>query len=276
MKDFSENITDHKSLDEYLNRLIRWREKVAMILVDHNTGKILYERCADELFPLASITKIMSAYCFMNMIGNNDSVLKEFVTIDKETAALSADPNCSAYEHMREGERYSVDFLLRMMLVPSSCASALALAKHFFGTEKVMVCQMNEYAEEIGLSGHFVCPGGIDPRNQCSARDLSVLAGKLISSYPQILAYTSQRSIILKGTEYQTTNHIIRSGQFDGMDGLKTGTSPEAGCCFVGTASCCRHRVISVVLNAQQKKESFESTKILLRYGLDISDENKN
>ena len=276
MTDFSESITDHKSLDEYLNRLIRWREKVGMILVYYNSGDVLYERCTDELFPTASLTKIMSAYCFMNMIGNNDSVLNESVTFDKEAADLSADHTCSAYEQIREGERYSVDFLLRMMLVPSSCASALALAKHFFGTEKAMVCRMNEYAKKMGLSGHFECPSGIDPRNQCSVRDLSVLAERLISSYPQILGYTSQRSVELKGTVYNTTNRILRSGQFKGMDGLKSGSSLEAGIGFVGTASRSGHRVISAVLHTQETKECVGATIALLRYGLGVSDENKN
>ncbi|MBQ7680180.1 MAG: D-alanyl-D-alanine carboxypeptidase [Butyrivibrio sp.] len=253
---------------ERLNELSRWRTQISFLLEDYNTGTVYYERNAGVKRPIGSITKLMIAYLCAVRINEDERILAELVTIDRQAAEVSHDMGRSAYEQMEEGEQYTVEALMEMMLVASSCASTYALVKHILGSEETAVAQMNEAAARMRLSGHFVDITGVSPYNECSARDLAILARRLIAEFPQIFTYTARREVLFRGDVYRSSSSLIRDDMMPGMDGLKSGTLLEAGMCYLGSAVYNGHRVISVVLNAQDKTERDAETAALLEYGL--------
>ncbi len=256
-----------------LNTLSLWREDISFLLMDHDTGNILYERNADKPRSIGSITKMMTAYVLMKYIFSNNKHLKESVTIDEETALISGSPQYSGGEYMKKGDSCPAEVLLSLSLVSSSCAATVALVKHFFKSQESFVEIMNEEAKNMNLTCDFKDVIGINPGTSASARDLAIICSNIIRDYPQILYYTSMKQVSFQGRDYQNTSALLRNNTVKGLDGFKTGTTPLAGNCYVSTAKRKNHRMISVVLNAQESDERYNETECLLEYGLARSDE---
>ena len=257
-----------EQLDDQLNIYSLWREDISLLLKDYNTGEILYERNADKVRPIGSITKIMTHYVLAKKIFTGKNRLNELVKIDKETSDMSMDPRFSGGEYLAAGESYPVEILMKLSLVVSACASTTALVRHFYGSEENMVMEMNKEAKALNLSGHFEDVIGTNPNSIASAKDLAIISENMIRNYPKILEITSESSVHFNNQEYSCTSRILRDGEINGLDGLKTGTTPSAGKCYLATAARRNHRVISVVLNAQENEERYNETIALLEYGL--------
>lgn len=262
-----------ESIDNKLKFISRWREDVTFFLLDYDTNEVLYERNSDVLRTIGSMTKLVSAYVLLEEKLTTPEAWDEIITIDPESCEISNNTNFSAYEQFKENERHTARTLLTMCLVPSGCASTLALVKHFYGSEKAFIEHMHEQTKKIGMNATFCDCFGTNPGNKCSARDLGKLAYNLISRHPEILEITSMRSVQFHYVEYVNTSRLIYKNMVPGMDGLKSGTTLVSGNCYLGTAKRDGHRVISVVMNAQSVNEQFDETKELLEYGLSLKNE---
>ena len=257
-----------EQLDESLSSYTDWRSDVCFFLQDYDTGEILYERNADRKCPIGSITKLMTAYSLMKRFLYDASRLNEITVIDAETARMSNDRDFSGNEQFKAGEKVSLEQLLKLALISSACSSAVALVKHFYKEPAEFVGQMNRDASELSIDASFADCFGIDPHNQGSARGIAGLGAAVISDYPWILYITAQKAVSHHGIEYPSTSILLKEDAVDGLDGLKTGTTNCAGACYLSTAQRRGHRVIAVVLNAQNEWERQMVIMDLLEYGL--------
>mgnify|MGYP002869699893 CR=1 FL=1 len=131
---------------------------------------------------------------------------------------------------------------------------------------------MNELAQRIGMDAHFEDFTGLSPYNSCNAIGTAKLGEAIFRDHPEILTYTSMKSVMLKGISYPNSSLFVsRDCYVQGVDGLKTGTTLCAGYCYLATAKRDDRRVISVVLGALGREELYEETAGLLEYGLEQS-----
>ncbi|WAA12307.1 serine hydrolase [Fervidibacillus halotolerans] len=256
----------------------------AAILIDGETGKILYEKNADELLGVASMSKMMTEYLVLEAIHEGRISWDQEVTINEYIHKLSAAPGLSNVG-LTQGEKYTVQELYEAMAIHSGNAAAVALAEVISGTETNFVKLMNEKAEELGLGDyHFVnstglnnssllgnYPEGTDENdeNQMSARATAKLAYRLIHDFPEVLQTASKSELAFRdGRIYKNFNWMLPGliYEYEGMDGLKTGSTDFAGYCFTATAERNGKRFISVIMNTASQKERFAETEKLLNY----------
>lgn len=259
------------------------------ILVDAGTGKILYEKNADLKLPPASMTKMMTEYLVLEAINNGDISWDTTTQIGDYPYSISSDPTFSGIGLIQD-KNYTVRQLYEGMAIISDNATTIALAELIAGSEGEFVKMMNEKAEEMGMTDYqFVnstglsnsdlgenYPAGTDPNadNLMSAKSAAILAYNLVNDYPEVLEFSSTMRSELDGRPLENLNwmlpwednNFVQYG-FDGVDGLKTGWTSEAGYCFTGTAEQDGRRVITVVMRTDSKGERFVETKKLMEYG---------
>ena len=224
------------------------------ILIEASTGKVLYEKDADKKLAPASLTKIMTMLLTMESLESGKINYNDKVLISKNAASMGG-----SQIFIEANSRVSVKDLIRGISIASANDAAVALAEKIGGTEANFINMMNDKAKELGLSNTtFKNPHGLDEDgHMTTARDLSIIAKELVK-HKDILKFTSTYE------EYMTkpngekfwlvnTNNLIRF--YDGMDGLKTGYTPKAGYCLVGTANKNDMRLISVVMNEKEKED---------------------
>lgn len=263
-----------QQLEDNLNQLDLWREDMSYLLTDFETGQILYERNKEIVRPIGSITKVMTIYVMADKIFKENR-LQELVTIDKDVDKMSRDKNYSGHELFIDGEQWSVETLLNMSLIASGCASTVALARHFYKTDEACIKKMNEVAANLNMSAHFEDVIGVNPNSVASAQDLVILCKEIVNKYPEILSITSKKKYIFKNKIYVSATDLIYTGEIRGMDGLKTGSSSQAGKNILATAARDGKRVIAIVLNSQEYSTRDKETQLLLEYGLARIDESK-
>ena len=238
------------------------------ILIDNETGEVLWERNADAKREIASMTKIMVAYLTYEALDEGRITFGTKVPISDEVRAFS---NNTVYSNLPfdEEKDYTVEEVLDAFMCYSSCAAGPALGELLYGTEEDCVAAMNEKAKEMGLDATFTLTydDGI-----MSARTTAKMVRAIVQDYPQILACTSQVTFEFGGKTYNTTNKLLTGewGDIGVVDGMKTGTSPNAGFCFAATSSKDSARLISVVMNAASRDDRFNDSAELLSYGLDF------
>jgi D-alanyl-D-alanine carboxypeptidase (penicillin-binding protein 5/6) len=231
----------------------------AAILIDSNSGEVLYGKNDDARMYPASTTKIMTAILILE---NGD--LSEEVTVSEHAAETQDSPLS-----LKPGEKLTLEDLLYAILVRSGNSAAVAAAEHIAGSEKAFVEMMNRRAKELGATGtHFVNPNGLhDPDHYTTASDLAKIARHAITfdKFNRIVAtghYVLGRSISVENSYISNHNRLL--GSYPGADGIKTGYTNEAGRCLVGSATHDGWRLISVVLNS---KDYVADTAALLDYG---------
>ncbi len=236
------------------------------ILIDSKSGKILYEKNADEARPMASMTKIMSMLLIMEQIDEGNLKYDDKVTISSNAASMGG-----SQVFLQAGEEYKVEALLRTIAVASANDAVVAMAEKIGGSVEAFVEMMNNKAQELGLQNtHFANPHGLDSENHySSARDMAKMAQELLK-YEDILKFTSiYEDYLTKPDGSQiwlvNTNRLVRF--YEGVDGLKTGYTTDAGYCLTATAKKNNFRLISVVMNASSAEERSKDTTTLLTYG---------
>lgn len=256
----------------------------AAILVDAKTGKILYEKNADKLLGVASMSKMLTEYIVLEAIHEGKISWDQEVTINEYIHKLSAAPGLSNIG-LTQGEKYTVKELYEAMAIHSGNAATVALAELIAGTETNFVKLMNKKAKELGLKKyHFVNstglnnenllgnhPEGTDPKdeNKMSARDTALLAFRLINDFPEVLDTSSVPRLKFRdGKVYPNFNWMLEGliYEYEGVDGIKTGSTEYAGYCFTATAERNGKRFISVIMKTKTQKERFEETEKLLNY----------
>ena len=233
------------------------------ILMDAKSGKILYEKNAHEQRPCASITKVMTLLLVMEALDSGKIKLDDVVTTSAHAASMGGSDIW-----LEEGEQMTVDEMVKATVVASANDAAVALAEFVSGTEDDFVRSMNERAKALGMKDTvFMNCNGLDEEGHLtSAYDVAVMSRELIR-HKLIFNYTSIWLDYLRGGETQivNTNKLLRT--YDGITGLKTGTTGDAGSCISATAERDGLSLIAVVLGADSGTARFKDAVTLLDHG---------
>lgn len=264
----------------------------AAILLDAESGKILYQKNPDQVLGVASMSKMMTEYLVLEAIHNKKISWNQKVKINEYVHKLSAAPELSNVG-LTQGEEYTVKELYEAMAIFSGNAATVALAEVIAGTEKNFVSIMNKKAKELGLKDfNFVNStglnnesllgnypsGGPNDENVMSARATAKLAFSLLKDYPEVLKTSSVPRLNFKdGRTYDNFNWMLPGliSEYKGVDGLKTGSTDFAGYGFTATAERNGQRFISVVMKASSKTERFSETRKILDYAFNNFSEEK-
>ena len=241
----------------------------AAIVLDFDTGEILFEYNAREPRAPASMTKAMTAFIVFEEIAAGRLNFDDIVTISSNAARISSSPQYQGVTiPISAGTQHTVDALLHFALLPSSNAAPVALAEHIAGTEEAFVERMNQTAAEIGMWAEFQnAHGSIDQGHLSDAYSFARLAYVFINRHPDILRITGTRSFVFQGTTYNNTNLLLRTRPFAGADGFKTGTTRAAGRNITGTAIRNDRRIIAVQLGAPSQDARYTDIINLLEFG---------
>ena len=240
-------------------------------VMEVTTGQILFEKEGDARAHPASVTKLMTVLLAFEALESGKITLKEEVVTSAHAKSMGG-----SQVFLEEGEVQTVETLLKCVLIASGNDASVALAEHISGTEEAFVARMNEEAERLGMANtHFVdCCGLTDSKEHfTSARDVAILSGELLRRYPQVTEYSDIwmediTHVTRQGSSLFTlanTNKLLRS--YPGCDGLKTGSTSQAGFCLSATARREGIRLVSVVLGAPDSKTRFQEAGDLLNYG---------
>ncbi len=233
------------------------------ILLDVNTGTVLYDKNSDEPLPPASITKIMSFILIFEYMEKGCLKIDDVISASSHAASMGG-----SQIWLKENESMTVDDLLKAAVIASANDAVVALAEAVSGSEEGFVAAMNKKAQELGLKNtHFENASGLDAEGHLSsAHDIAVMSAELMK-HPQIKNYSTVWMESLRGgqTELVNTNKLIR--YYDGATGLKTGTTSLAGCCLSATAERDGLSLVCVIMAAPSSKDRFNDAKKLLDFG---------
>jgi len=237
------------------------------ILIEANSGKIIYEKNKDERVSIASLTKMVAQIIIFEEIEKGNISLDDIVTTSHNASSYGG-----SQIYLEEGEKISVRDLLKGISVASGNDATVAMAEYISGSEEKFVVRMNEVVKRLKLKNtHFVNCTGLDEDNHYSSSyDLSVIARELILNHPQILEFSSiYEDYLRKDTDHPfwlvNTNKLINF--YDGADGLKTGHTDNALYCLAGTAKRDNLRLIGIVLGEEDSKVRNREMMSLLDYG---------
>ena len=256
----------------------------AAILVDAETGAILYEKNADVVLGVASMSKMMTEYLVLEAIKDGSISWDQKVMISEYIHNLSSPNMGLSNVGLTQGEQYTVKELYEAMAIFSANAATSALAEVVGGTEKGFVELMNKKAEELKLGEYkFVNSSGLnnsdllgnhpagnpDDENVMSAKATARLAYHLLNDFPEVIDTASKPVLKFRdGRDYKNFNYMLPGlvFQYPGVDGLKTGSTDFAGFGFTATAKRGDNRFITVVMKTSSKEERFTETRKLLDY----------
>ena len=237
------------------------------VLMEQETGQVLYEKGADESLPIASVTKVMTLLLVMEaleagQIGWDDEV----------TASAAAAGKGGSQIYLEEGERLAMDEMLKSVVVSSANDCATALAEHVAGSETAFVARMNARAAELGMTNtHFVNCTGLDDEPEAAehlttARDIATMSRELLR-HDAIRRYTTIWMDTVRNGAFglSNTNKLVRF--YEGTTGLKTGYTSRAGHCLSASAKRNGIELIAVILGADSSTHRFEDAKALLNWG---------
>ncbi|HPT79156.1 MAG TPA: D-alanyl-D-alanine carboxypeptidase family protein [Candidatus Atribacteria bacterium] len=236
----------------------------AAILIEASTGRVLYEKNADEPRTPASITKIMTLLLAFEALEQGTVGWDDPVTISENAWAYKVGGSVMFLE---VGTQVPFGVIVTGTAVVSGNDGCVAIAEHLYGTEQAFVQQMNKKAQELGLTNtQFKNSNGLEAEGHyMSPRDIATLARYFINKYPKILEIESMTEFTYDGITQYNRNPLL--GVYPGADGLKTGWTDEAGYCLVGTAKQDGMRLISVVMNTKNEAERLAASTELLNYG---------
>lgn len=234
------------------------------LLMEKETGTVLYEKDSHAKLEPASVTKIMTI--LLTMEAMDQGVLTPETLISTSSHACSMG---GSQIWLREREQMSAGDMLKAVCVVSANDCAVALAEHIAGSEEAFVDRMNKRAAELGMEDtHFVNATGLPASGHLtSAHDIALMSRELILHHPAIREYTTIWMDTLRGGASQlvNTNKLIRF--YQGATGLKTGSTDSARYCLSATAERDGMELISVVLKAPTSQQRFDDARALLDYG---------
>lgn len=255
----------------------------AAVLMEASTGTIIYEKNATEQVSPASITKIMTLILIFDAIESGQITLQDEVTTSAYAKSMGG-----SQVFLEEGEKQTVETLIKCIVVASGNDASVAMAEYICGSETEFVRQMNERAASLGMTEtHFEdCCGLTESATHLtSAKDVALMSRELITHYPQIHQYSSiwMENIVHvteKGSSefgLANTNKLLK--QYEYCNGLKTGSTSKAKYCLSATATKDGISLIAVVMAAPDYKVRFSEAKAMLTYGYGVcrlfTDENQ-
>ena len=241
------------------------------IVLDANTGAVLFEEGADRPAYPASMLKLMDLFVILDQVKQGRVRLEDPVQITKEVAAIGG-----SQVYLDPRERFTVEELIYALMIQSANDAAMALALHVAGSREGFVRMMNDKAKELGLSPvtRFQSPHGLPPGKDqrpdiTTPRDFALLCRALLQTHPETLKYTSETFRVFRQKplfEMRTHNRLL--GTVPGCDGLKTGYFTDAGFSIAATAQRDGARVIAVVMGSLDRKVRDAKAAALLASGL--------
>lgn len=236
------------------------------ILIEAQTGKVLYEKNADERHIPASVTKIMTMLLIMESIESGTLSYDDMVTASANAASMGG-----SQVYLKEGEQFTVTDMLKSITMASANDACVAMAEHIAGSEESFVVMMNDKAKQLGMvNTNFENTNGLDDtvtNHYTSARDIAIMSRDLINRFPEILDFTSVWMDSVRNGSFglTNTNRLVRF--YKGANGLKTGSTSKAGFCISATAKRDGMQLISVIMKAPSRDIRNEAAKKLLDFG---------
>ena len=245
------------------------------VLMEAQTGTVIYQKDLDIRRSPASITKIMTLILIFDALEKGNLKLDDIVTTSAYAKSMGG-----SQVFLEEGETQTVETLIKCIVIASGNDASVAMAEHICGSEQEFVRHMNERATELGMKNtHFEdCCGLTDSSNHyTTARDIAIMSRELITKYPKILEYSSIwmeniTHVTKQGTKefgLTNTNKLLRS--YDGCVGLKTGSTSLAKYCLSAVAKRNKIILIAVVMAAPDYKVRFKDAASMLNYGFSRS-----
>ena len=234
------------------------------ILIDQDTGTVLYEKNADQRVHIASITKVMTLLLIFEAVRAGKFTMDTLVPVSNHAASMGG-----SQVWLEPGEQFTLDEMLRAICVSSANDAAVAVAELVGGSEEAFVAMMNAKAAELGMTDTtFKNACGLDTEGHLStARNVAIMSRTILTQYPEVLHYSGIWTDSLRNgqTMLVNTNKLLR--RYDGITGLKTGTTGGAGVCISASATRNGLNLIAVVLGSSSSAERFEAATKLLDYG---------
>lgn len=234
------------------------------LLMEKETGTVLFSKGEHEKREIASVTKVMTLLLTMEAIDSGILSYDDMVTGSGHASSMGG-----SQIWLKEGEKMSVRDLLKAVCIVSGNDAAVALGEHIAGSEEAFVQKMNEKAKELGMNDTlFVnCTGLPAEGHLSSAYDVAIMSRELLKDHPDIRDFTTVWMDSLRGGESMlvNTNKLIRF--YDGATGLKTGSTDAARYCLSASAERDGMELIAVVLKGETSEKRFEDAKALLNYG---------
>jgi len=247
----------------------------ASVLMDVDSGNILYEKNIHEKLPIASITKVMSMLLVMEALDSGKITYEDMVPVSEHSYDMGG-----SQVYLKPGEEFTVLEMMKAVAIHSANDATVALAEKISGSEDAFVAMMNEKARELGMNDtNFLdCTGLTDDNHYSSALDVATMSRELIRKHPKVLEITSVWHDTFRNGLFSldNTNKLIRS--YQGANGLKTGFTTKAGHCLSASAKRNNLQLIAVVLGEPDSDTRFAEAKKLLDYGFanyDVSQVNK-
>lgn len=252
------------------------------IVLDGETGEIVYMKNAQQALPPASMSKMMTELIVLDSINAGQIAWQDAVAASNYAANV-----IGTQIGFGEGEVFTVRELFEAMVIQSANDAAVALAEYIAGSEQQFVQLMNRKARQLGLSVQTVFGNatGLGRQDLASHReaaaeqetlmtayDVAILAKLLVEAYPEVLDIASKREAAIGRQQPLAATNLMLPGQkhfYAGLDGLKTGYTSAAGYCFTGTAVQGGKRLYTVVMGAGSSDSRFVETKKLLRFGFE-------
>lgn len=255
--------TKHIKADEELVKYAK-----SAILIEVETGTVLYEYNAHERYEPASMTKIMTMKLILDALASKRIEKNQMLTTSENAKSKGG-----TQIFLEVGEKMKVDDLFKAMVIASANDAATTLAEGVSGSEQFFVAQMNEEVKKLGLRNtHFSNVTGLPTENHYSSSyDMAMIARNLLVKYEDdIIPYTSRYEDYVREDSDKpfwlvNTNKLIKHAE--GVDGLKTGWTESAGYCLTCTKRKDGMRLVSVVMNADTVPHRSEDTLSLLNYG---------
>lgn len=258
----------------------------AAILINAVTGEILFEKNINESRPIASMSKIMTELLILEAIELGSLNWDDVIPISDYAYLISNYPGYASVQ-LRQDKDYTAKELFNAMAIRSANGATIALAEAVGMNEKHFVTQMNEKAKQLELHDtNFVNSTGLTnidllkyhsvgttaDSNMMSARDLAILAKHILNNFPELIEVTQRTELNFQDKTYANSNAMLpgllidwlnEDLTFQGVDGLKTGFTGDAGYGFTGTVKINERRFISVIIDTEEYEDRFVETKTL-------------
>lgn len=236
------------------------------LVMEVNSGRILYASNENEKAYPASMTKMMGMYLVMEAIKENKITMEDNVTCSSIASSMGG-----TQIYLEEGEVMKVEDLFKAVAINSANDAIVCLGEYIFGSNENFIKEMNSKAKELGMNNtHFNNATGFDDENHYSTTfDMGIIGRSLVKDYPEVLKYSSLTEDYIKGNRNEefwlvNTNKLLK--HCEGMDGLKTGYTSKAGYNLTSTVKRNGIRILTVVMNEKSIQERSQDTIKLVNY----------
>jgi len=237
------------------------------VLMDYTSGQILAGDNIDARVEPASITKVMTSYVVAAQLAAGKIKLEDEVYISENAWRGGGASTDGSTSFLKLNSKVALKDLMYGMIIQSGNDAAIALAEHVAGSEQTFAALMNQYAQQLGMSGtHYVNPTGLpSPDEYTTAHDIALLSRALIHNYPEEYKIYAIKEFEWNGITQHNRNSLLWRDST--VDGIKTGHTKEAGFCLATSAKRGEQRLIAVVMGTGSEKERADANQSVLNYG---------